>query len=73
VVGWSTATLVCRSEDKDDGAGAEEAGADVEGILTSDVPEEAAGSEGGVVCWGAVTVWVAWFWVCTLVCTTVSV
>lgn len=74
VVDESTETLLCSEEDEDEdvGAGAGETGADVEGVMTSDVPEEAAGSE-GVGFWGAVTVWVAWSWVCTLVCTTVSV
>lgn len=62
VVDESTETrLVCseEDEDEDDGAGAEETGVDVEGIMTSDVPEEAADSEGVGVCWGAVTVSVA--------------
>lgn len=66
----SSDMLLCSEEDEDDGAGAEETGADVEGVMTSDVPEEAAGSE-GVGVWTAVTVSVAGFWVCTLVCTTV--
>lgn len=72
MVDESTETLLCseEDEDEDDGAGAEATGADVEGVMTSDVPEEAAGSE-GVGVWGAVTVSVAGFWVCTLVCTTV--
>lgn len=68
-----TETLVCSEEDEDeDGAGAEATGADVEGVMTWDVPEEAAVSE-GVGVWEAVTVSVAGSWVCTLVCTTVSV
>lgn len=74
VVDESTETLLCseEDEDEDDGAGAEATGADVEGVMTSDVPEEAAVSE-GVGVWGAVTVSVAGSWVCTLVCTTVWV
>lgn len=69
-----TETLVCsgEDEDEDDDAGAEATGAEVEGVMTSDVPEEAAVSE-GVGVWGAVTVSVAGSWVWTLVCTTVSV
>jgi len=52
VVDESTEALLCseddedEDEDEDDGAGAEETGADVEGVVTWDVPEEAAGSEG---------------------------
>ena len=48
MVDESTETLLCseEDEDEDDGAGAEATGADVEGEMTSDVPEEAAGSEG---------------------------
>jgi hypothetical protein len=50
VIDESTETLLCseddEDEDEDDGAGAEETGADVEGVVTWDVPEEAAGSEG---------------------------
>lgn len=50
VVDESTGTLLCSEEDEDEdedvGAGAGETGADVEGVTTSDVPEEAAGSEG---------------------------
>lgn len=71
----STGSLLCAEEDgdeDDDGVGAGETEADVEGEMTSDVPEEAAGSE-GVGVWEAVTVSVAGSWVCTLVCTTVSV
>lgn len=53
-----TETLVCSEDEEEDGAGAEATGADVEGVMTSDVPEEAAVSE-GVGVWEAVTVSVA--------------
>lgn len=75
MVDESTGSLLCPEEDDDeddDGAGAGETWAELEGGMTSDVPEEAAGSE-GVGVWEAVTVSVAGSWVCTLVCTTVSV
>lgn len=68
----STERVLCTEEEEEDGegTGAEAIEADVEGVLTWDVPEEAADSE-GVGVWVAVTVAVAGSCVCTLVCTTV--